>query len=61
MPDLGGRDAETLAEDCFEEGAGQGLGRFEAGEVREDVGLRFLGVAYPTRAGGGKDGLFGRR
>jgi len=29
--------------------------------VREDVGLRFLSVAYPAGAGGGKDRLFGRR
>ena len=56
-----GTDAETSAEDCFEESACEGLWGFEAREMRKDVGVGFLGVAYPAGAGGGEDRFLWRR
>lgn len=55
MPDAGGRDAVALCQDGFDEGSCEGLRRFEAGKMWEDVWMGLLGVAYPAWACGCKD------
>lgn len=59
MPYLVGANMETFAENGFEEGAGEGLRRLEAREVREDVGVGLFGVADPAWAGRGEDRFLG--
>ena len=61
MPDLVRKDTETSAEDCFNESACEGLWGFEAREMGKDVGVGFLGVAYPAGTGRGEYRFLWRR
>lgn len=59
VPDLGRGDVEAARKDGFEQGSRQSLWRLDAGEVRQEVGVGFLCIAYPSRTCRGEDGFRG--